>query len=106
MPLRSRRRPMRSLMVCSKACNSAAVGADTRRKYGGSMSQIHPIRHDHVEMNIEVERTAKALNQGDGAALSVFLGKSGFLDLKGGDGAINDAERFAQRGRVARKQET
>jgi len=57
-----------------------------------------------VEVDIEVERTAKALDQGHCASLCGGFGKTGFVDQMRGNGAVDDAQYLAHNGGLPGKQ--
>ena len=65
-----------------------------------------PIQKQHVEVEVEIQRTAEALDQGDCPGLGPRAGKPGLLDQVGGDAAVDDAEHPAHDGRAAREQQT
>lgn len=51
---------------------------------------IHTVEKQHVEVNIQIERRSKTLDQGDRARLGHLVGMARFLDQVRG----NDAESF------------
>lgn len=69
------------------------------------VGQVHAIRYQHMEMHVQVQRTAKALNQGDRAALPRGPCEIGLVDQKSTDGAVYDPQRLAHCGRIADEQE-
>ena len=48
-----------------------------------------------MKVNVEVQCTAEALDQGDGAGLGRIVGMACFLDQLRGDDAVNDAQHPA-----------
>ena len=78
--------------------------AESERTVGAL--DIHPIQKQHVEVNIQVQRTTEALDQGDCAGLGGLTGKPGLLYQVGGDAAVDDAEHLTHDGWAAREQET
>ncbi len=57
-----------------------------------------------MEVDVQVERAAEALNQGDRAGLGALAGKPSLPRQVGGDAAVDDGEHLAHDGRVAREQ--
>src|SRR5258708_20725965 len=56
----------------------------------------------HVEVHVQVQRTAESLHQGDGAALRLGLHLAGFLDEEGGDRRVDDGQSLTESGRLAK----
>ena len=71
--------------------------AKSRTGFRGTID-IDPIQKNHMEVNIEVEGTPEALDQGHCASLCGGFGKTGFADQVRGNGAINDAQYLAHDG--------
>jgi hypothetical protein len=67
---------------------------------------IDPIQKQHVEVDVEVQRTAEALDQGHRAGTRPLASEPGLLDQMADDGTIDDAEHLAHDSRTAREQET
>jgi len=57
-----------------------------------------------MEMHVQVQRSAEALNQGDRSALPRGPCEPGFADQKSTDRAIQDPQRLAHRGCIAGEQ--
>ena len=60
-------------------------------------TDIYPIQHQHVEMRIEIQRAAEALDKGHRSALDVGVAlRSNLLAIPGLDGAADyvEVERF------------
>ena len=57
----------------------------------------------HVEVNVEVQRAAEALDQRHRASMCRLAGKSGLLDQVRGNASVNDAEYLAHDRRAARE---
>ena len=49
-------------------------------------------RHQAMEMNIEIGRGPKPLDEGHGAGLCLGMGKAGLVDHEGREGAVNDLQ--------------
>ena len=45
-----------------------------------------------MKVDIEIGGGAKALDEGDGASLSLGMGQAGFVDREGRQGAVNDLQ--------------
>ena len=54
-----------------------------------------------MEVDIQVERAAEALEQGDRAGVGRLVGKPGLLDQVGGETTVDDAEHLAHEGWAA-----
>lgn len=65
---------------------------------------VHAIEEQHVKVNVEVQCTAEALDQGDGTGLGRLVGIARFLDQMRGDDAVNDAQHPAHDLRPAGEQ--
>ena len=59
---------------------------------------VDTIQKQHVEVDIEVEGTPEALDQGHCAGLCDGFGIAGFADQMRGNGSINDAQHLAHDG--------
>lgn len=57
---------------------------------------VYPIEKQHVEVDIEVQRAAEALDQCDRAGLGRLSGESRLLDHVRGDAAVNNTEHTGQ----------
>ena len=57
-----------------------------------------------MEMNIEIGSGTKALDEGDGASLSLGMGQAGLVDHKGRQGAVNDLQHRREQVRLGGKQ--
>ena len=55
------------------------------------MPNVHPVEEQHVEVDIQIQCTAKTQNQVDRASLSHLPGETRFLDQVRGDAAVDDA---------------
>ena len=64
---------------------------------------IHPVEEQHVEVDVEVQGAAEALDQGDRACMGRLAGKSSLLDQVRGNASVDDAEHLAHDGRAARE---
>jgi hypothetical protein len=93
-PWRSRKRPTRSVMLFAKAVSSAPVGAFTQRNVSEPSERfdVHPIEEQHVEMQVEIERTPKALDQRHRAGVSALRPEAGLADQMHGDDAVDDPQ--------------
>ncbi|CDK56928.1 hypothetical protein [Escherichia coli IS9] len=67
---------------------------------------IHTVEKQHVEVNIQIERRSKTLDQGDRARLGHLVGMARFLDQVRGNDAVNDAQHPPHDLGPAGKQET
>lgn len=63
----------------------------------------HSCVHAH-QVNVDVQCTAEALDQGDRACLGRLVGMARFLDQMRGDDAVNDAQHSAHDLRPAGEQ--
>ena len=50
---------------------------------------IDPIKHEAMQMNIEIGGGAKALDEGDGAGLGLVPCQTGVFDHKSREGAVD-----------------
>ena len=66
---------------------------------------IHAIQKQHVEMNVEVKRTAEALDQRDGTRSGRVVCIARFPDQMRGDDTVNDAQHAGHDLGPAGKQE-
>ena len=71
-----------------------------RRQLGRSCASMHS------KVDVEIQRTAEALDQGDRAGLGRLTGEPGLLDQVRGDAAVDDAEHPAHDRGAAGEQET
>lgn len=67
---------------------------------------VHPVQTQHVEVDVQVERAAEALDQGDGAGAGSGLRVPGLVDEVRGQCPVNDAKNLAHHGRAGGQQET
>jgi hypothetical protein len=67
--------------------------------------QIHAIEEDHVEVDVQVQRGAKALHQCHRAGVARGAGKAGFVQKMPAYRAVHGAENQRQRIRVRSQQE-
>ena len=56
---------------------------------------VYAIEEQHVKVNVEVQCTTEALDQGDGTGLGRIVGMACFLDQMRGDDAVDDAKHPA-----------
>ena len=68
-------------------------------------ASIDSVQHQQVKVDVQVQRAAKALDQGHGAGLRGCLGQSRLADQVRGDGPVDDTEHGRQDGRFGGKQE-
>lgn len=59
-----------------------------------------------MEVNVQIERGSKPLNQRDGPGVGRLAGKSSLFDRVRGNDTVDDAEHLAHDCRAAREQET
>jgi len=78
--------------------------AESRRSVGAL--DIHPVEEQHMEVNIQIQRTAKTLDQRDRAGVRRLMRQSGLLDQVRSNHPVNDAEHLAHDRRAAGEQET
>jgi len=55
---------------------------------------VHPVKEQHVKVDVEVQRTAKALDQGNRASLGRLVRTARFLDQMRGDDTIDDTKHL------------
>ena len=67
---------------------------------------VHPVKEQHVKMDIEVQRRAKALDEGDGPRHGTVVCIACFRDQMGSDDAMDDAQHPPHDLRPAGEQET
>lgn len=97
---------MRDASVWVSRASSALVGAypaEVQRAIG--TLDVHAVEKQHMEVNIEVQRTAEALDQGDRAGLGRLTEEARLPDQVRGDAAVDNAEYPTHDLRPARKQE-
>ena len=73
------------------ACTLGAIDVDT-------------IQEQHVRRNVEIQRTAEALDQRDRAGVCALLGVTGFVDQVCCNGAVDNAQHPAHDRRPAGEQ--
>ena len=66
---------------------------------------VHAVEPQHVEVNIQVQRAAEALDQGHHAALRRIPRHAGLIGKPTGDHTMHDAQHRADRLRLAGEQE-
>ena len=94
-------------MVCVSWVSSGLVGALTQRKRAEPWDcSTYTVEKQHVEVNIQIERRSKTLDQGDRARLGHLVGMARFLDQVRGNDAVNDAQHPPHDLGPAGKQET
>jgi len=69
-----------------------------------SSRDVHAVQEQQVEVDVEIQRTAEALDQGHGARLRPRVRQSGFPDQMRRDRPVDDAQHLAHDLRGARKQ--
>ena len=67
---------------------------------------VHAVEKQHVEVNVELQSAAEALDQGDRACPGCVAGKPSLLDQVRGNASVDNAEHLAHDGRAAGEQET
>lgn len=82
-------------------CKAGQLGAGwgphpTKPQRAVGTLDVHPVEEEHVEVDVEVQRAAEALDQGDRAGLGRLTRKARLLDQVRGYAAIDDAEHPAQ----------
>ena len=67
---------------------------------------IHPIEEDHVEVNVQVQRRAKALDQRHGAGVAGGSGEACLLQQEAGNRAPDGVQYQRQRSGISSQQES
>jgi hypothetical protein len=86
-------------LVRTRPCH----GAELRRV--GALEQIHPVQKQHVKVDVQVQRRAKALNQRHGPGRGAGAREAGLADEIVRDGPVHHAEDLRECGRVRGQQE-
>jgi hypothetical protein len=58
-------------------------------------ANVHAVQKEHVEVDIEIKRPPKSLNQGDGPGMCGGFGIAGLVGQVRGNGAVDDAQHLA-----------
>ncbi len=53
---------------------------------------VHAVEEQHVEVNVEIQRAAETLDEGDGASASRGVCVTGLVGQMRGNGAVDDAQ--------------
>ncbi len=69
------------------------------------VADVHAVQKQHVEVNIQIQRAAEALDQGHGAGLCHGFCEARLAGQMRGDGAVDDGQRPGHGLGVAGKQE-
>lgn len=77
----------------------------TEAVVAGIVLYIHPVQKQHVEMDVQVQGRAEALDQGDRPSGSFLAGQSGLPGQVGGDRPGHDTQHPAHQLRVGGKEE-
>lgn len=77
--------------------------AEAQRAVG--VLDIHPVENQHVEVDVEVQRAAEALDLCHRAGLGRLAGESRLFDHARGDAAVNNTEHTGHDLRAADEQE-
>ena len=67
----------------------------------GGYTGAFTVQKQHMEMNIQIQRTAEALDQHHCAGLRDGFGVTGYVGQVRGNGSINDAQHLAHDGGLA-----
>lgn len=65
---------------------------------------INPVEKQHVKVDVEIERAAEALDEGDRAGVRAAAGEARLADEITRDAAVDDAEHAREGARVAGEQ--
>jgi len=66
---------------------------------------IHSVEEQHVQVDVQVERAAETLDQGDHTSLGRLAGKPRLRDQVRGDAAVDKGQHMTHDRRAAREQE-
>jgi hypothetical protein len=70
----------------------------------GTLEQTHPVQQQHVKVDVQVPRRAKALDQGHGRGRGAAAREAGLADEVSRDRPVHHAEHLRERGRVRGQQ--
>ena len=71
----------------------------------GGYTGAFTVQKQHMEMNIQIQRTAEALDQHHCAGLCHGFGVTGFVGHMRGNGRVDDAQHLVHHGGLAGEQE-